>query len=461
MNVKKSDIIWAYLSKFFSLGVNIILLPLIMSYLTDTELGLWYVFASISQIVSLFDFGFNATLSRHMTYAWSGAKNLKKVDVGELSDHEHNEHLMSVVIATCRSVYFIISFVAIVVMLTVGSLYIYEVLDHNFLDNYKLSWIIYSFAVFMNLFYGYWSSMLQGIGAVAERNKMNVYSKIIQLFLAYILLSIGFGLLGFVIAYTVSGISLRFFGKAYFLNKSKNLNLTSKIDKNEIKECFGTVWYTAWKDGLVMLAQYLSTQANTLICAYYIDLGATSSYGVITQIASVLASVGSAYFSAYQAKYSNLCLTKDREEQKKLTCSCSLVYKAIFILGTISFIVIGIPLLRIIRPTMRIDILLILLVCIFYYLYYQHSLFASMIASSNDIPYYKAFVTTSICSVLLSIFLTNYTDMGIWGLVSAQIVVNLVYNNWKWPQFVLNNLNLRYRDIYLVGGAQIKEAITK
>lgn len=210
-----------------------------------------------------------------------------------------------------------------------------------------------------------------------------------------------------------------------------------------------------------MLAQYLSTQANTLICAYYIDLGATSSYGVITQIASVLASVGSAYFSAYQAKYSNLCLTKDREEQKKLTCSCSLVYKAIFILGTISFIVIGIPLLRIIRPTMRIDILLILLVCIFYYLYYQHSLFASMIASSNDIPYYKAFVTTSICSVLLSIFLTNYTDMGIWGLVSAQIVVNLVYNNWKWPQFVLNNLNLRYRDIYLVGGAQIKEAITK
>ena len=69
MKVRKKDVIWSYLARTFSLGVNVILLPLIMRFLSDTDLGLWYVFASISQVVNLFDFGFNATLSRHMTYA--------------------------------------------------------------------------------------------------------------------------------------------------------------------------------------------------------------------------------------------------------------------------------------------------------------------------------------------------------------------------------------------------------
>lgn len=456
MNVQKGDVIWAYLARGFSLGVNIILLPLIMRYLTDVELGLWYVFASISQVVNLFDFGFNATLSRHMTYAWSGAKNLKKTKVGEVSPEEHNEQLMATIIATCKMVYFVISIVALSAMLTIGSIYINAVLNHQFLSKYKYAWIIYSVAVFMNLFYGYWSSLLQGIGAIADRNKMNVYSKIIQLALAFILLYTGWGLLGFVIAYTISGISLRFIGKAYFVKRTEDVDLNKTVNKQNKIECFQTVWATAWKDGLVMLAQYLSTQANTLICAYFIDLKATSSYGVITQIASVLASIASAYYSAYQPKYSSLCLKRDIDGQRKLTSVCSLVYKLIFVIGVIGFIFVGVPLLKIIRPGMDFDFVMILAVCVFYYLYNQHALFASMIASSNEILYYKSFVLTAICSVLLSVIFTKYISAGLWGLIGVQIVVNLLYNNWKWPYFVMERLRLKYIDIYVIGGRQLK-----
>lgn len=459
MDVKKNDVIWAYLARGFSLGVNIILLPLIMCYLSDVELGLWYVFASISQVVNLFDFGFNATLSRHMTYAWSGAKTLEKTSVGEFSSEEHNEQLMSAVIATCRIVYFVISFVALVTMLTVGSVYIDAVLKHQFLLKYKNAWFIYTAAVFMNLFYGYWSSLLQGIGAVADRNKMNVYAKIIQLLLAFILLLQGFGLLGFVISYAVSGMALRFIGKAYFLRRTKAISLERRVGREEKKNCFQAVWVTAWKDGFVMLAQYLSTQANTLICAYYIDLSATSSYGVITQIASVIASVAGAYFSAFQPQYSSKCLKRDIKGQQNITSVCTLLYKLIFGLGVAGFIVVGVPLLKVIRPEMQFNFVMILAVCMFYYLYNQHALFASMIASSNEIPYYKSFVLTALCSVSLSVILTKYTSAGLWGLVAAQIFVNLLYNNWKWPLYVMNRLNLKYQDIYRIGYRQLKEYI--
>lgn len=461
MKVRKSDIIWAYLARGFSIGVNILLLPMIMAFLSDTELALWYVFASISQVVNLFDFGFNATLARHMTYAWSGAKSLEKTSISEKTQEEHNEHLMAVVISTCRVVYFAISIVAFGVMLTAGSAYINVILDGDFQKKYLIAWIIYAVAVFLNLFYGYWSSLLQGIGAIAERNKMNVYSKIIQLVLAIVLLKMNLGLLGFVIAYTLSGISLRIIGHAYFVNKTKRMKLKIQISKKEIKECFQTVWFTAWKDGLVMLAQYLSTQANTLICAYFIDLSSTSSYGIITQIASVLASLAMALFSAYQPQYSSLCLSKNVDGQRKLTCLCSFIYKVIFGLGIVTFIFIGVPLLHIVRPAMILDIKLIIVVCLFYYLYNQHALFASMIASTNELPYYKSFVITAIGSVLLSIVFTDIFEFGLWGLVMGQIFVNLLYNNWKWPIYVLKRLKLKYTDIYFWGFKLVKSKVLK
>ncbi len=452
MDIKKKDVIWVYLARFFSLGVNVILLPIILAYLTDKELGLWYVFASISQIVNLFDFGFNATISRHMTYAWSGVGELKRYRVDEVSIQGHNEHLMAVVVRTCRIVYIFIALAAALVMLTIGTIYVYEILDHQFLIVYCYSWCIYILGVFINLLYGYWASLLQGIGAIAERNKMVVYSKLIQLMLAFLFLYLGWGLLGFVIAFAISGIFLGRKGRLYFTKKTYYLNIKDKVDVYEIKECLGIIWATAWKDGLVMIAQYFSTQANTLICAYYIDLTTTSSYGIITQITSVLASVSMAYFSAYQPKCSSSYLKKDKTELKEIVCSSVFVYKLIYIVGVISFVIIGIPVLRFVRPNMDIDFEMLILIVVFYYLYYQHCLFASIIASSNELPFYKAFVISAVFSFTVSILLVKKFDWGTIGLVAGQLIVNLMYNDWKWPLYTLKMINLNILDIYRKGG---------
>ena len=205
MNIKKEDVVWTYLSKCLTLGMNIILLPLIMKFLSDDELGLWYVFVSISQVVNLFDFGFNPTLARHMTYAWSGANNLEKTSVGEYKRNgEKNVLLIAEVITTCKMVYLAISFAALFVMVTIGTMYVYKILNMQMTTEILYSWMIYIIAVFLNLLYGYWSSLLNGIGAIAERNRMSVYSKIIQLVLAFLLLLQGMGLLGFVISYAIS-----------------------------------------------------------------------------------------------------------------------------------------------------------------------------------------------------------------------------------------------------------------
>lgn len=81
INTQKKDIIWNYLGIFFSLGSQVIWLPVLIHYLPPDILGLWYVFVSIGGMVELLDSGFTPTLSHCMTYAWSGAMDLKKQGV--------------------------------------------------------------------------------------------------------------------------------------------------------------------------------------------------------------------------------------------------------------------------------------------------------------------------------------------------------------------------------------------
>ena len=70
------------------MGSNFLMLPMIIFYMNDSMVGLWYVFASIGTIATLFDFGFSVTFARNITYCWSGANKLKKEDVEFIENKE-------------------------------------------------------------------------------------------------------------------------------------------------------------------------------------------------------------------------------------------------------------------------------------------------------------------------------------------------------------------------------------
>lgn len=459
IDIGKKDLVWLYVSRFLTISINILFLPLVIRFLSEEELGLWYVFVSISQIINLFDFGFNSTVSRHMTYAWSGAEHLEKTSVSKSYSEDANIDLVSEIIITCRLVYLIISVIALATMATFGTAYIYKVVENGLTTDIMAAWIIYIISVFLNMFYGYWSSLLQGIGAIAERSKMSVYSKASQIVIAMVLIFGGFGLLGFVISYFISGLILRIIGKVYFNRRIKGIVIKQKVELGKIQKCFAAVWGTAWKDGIVMLAQFMSTQANTLICAYYIDLASTSVYGIMTQIVSVIASTAAAYFAAYQPAFSSAYLRRDKNEQKKIVCITDFVYKLIFAIGVISLFTVGIPLIRLIRPGIQIRIGFSVLLCVFYYFFNQKDLFASMIASSNEVPFWPAYVITAICSFFLSAVFVRFFNQGIIGLVIAQLLVNMVYNFWRWPMYIMKRIGIGYFEIYTVGFKYVKSKI--
>ena len=86
----------------------------------------------------------------------------------------------------------------------------------------------------------------------------------------------------------------------------------------------------------------------------------------------------------------------------------------------------------------------------------NHSNFATIIATSNKVPFVTAGLAAGFLIAILTFISLRYTSLGLTGVVLVQGLIQLAYNNWKWPLYVLNDLNVSLKDFLNIG---IKEAI--
>src|SRR5699024_139051 len=117
MNITKKDIAWGYIGLILVQGINIILLPFILMFLTDKELGLWYTFSSLYSLVMLIDFGFQATISRNVSYIWSGSESIKSEGFSFAVGKVINKEYFLKLLATIKAIYYIMGCVAFVLLI--------------------------------------------------------------------------------------------------------------------------------------------------------------------------------------------------------------------------------------------------------------------------------------------------------------------------------------------------------
>lgn len=451
IKIGRKDFIWSYLGTFFRLGVNIILLPLVLRYLTDDELGLWYVFCSISALTTLLDFGFAPALSRNISYVWCGAKELKKTDLIRANNSETDFEYFKTVLYTCKYIYLIIAMGSLFILLGPGAIYIIKISSTEVIS----SWFIYSIGIFLNVLFSYYSTFLRGVGAVAENNVAAVYSRLTQIIVTIPLLLLGYGLMGVSVAYLLSGFTLRIYSRYAFYKyegigqKIKDILVIDKIKKSV--DLFKIVWHNASKDGLVTLSNYLSTQANTLISSALIGLSATGSYGISVQIASIISSLAFVPFTTNHPAMQEKSISGDIQGSKKLFSASIFMYIILFFSMSIGLIILK-PIIIWLKPNFSLSTSMLVTLLFFNFIYNLYNLFCSYISTFNKIPYSNALVLSSFVTVILSFVFTKYMNMGIWALITAPLIVSLSYNAWKWPNYVFENyLKMTLSEYLLMG----------
>lgn len=88
-----------------------------------------------------------------------------------------NFPLLCGVLKACRYLYLRISLAAAAVMLVLGTLYIYHIASSYLSIEIYAAWFIYILAVFTNLYIGYYTVFLSGIGDVFRKIEPTLFLK--------------------------------------------------------------------------------------------------------------------------------------------------------------------------------------------------------------------------------------------------------------------------------------------
>ena len=199
-----------------------------------------YLMMTVGTLVALIDFGFNPQFGRTVTYVFSGAENLTKDGLGGVQAGNVNYRLLKGLIDVAKTTYRLMSFIVLVIMLTLGTWYIFTVTDgFNNVSNSFIIWLIYSISIFFNIYFYYYSSLLTGCGKIKESKQALLVSRVGYIVLAYVMLVIGWGLMGVVLANLISPFLGRSLSHYFFYERELCDKLASaEVSKEEKKELF-------------------------------------------------------------------------------------------------------------------------------------------------------------------------------------------------------------------------------
>lgn len=463
MKLTKKDYLWSYLGVFLALSANVVMTPFVMYFLDGDSFGLWGIFQSLAAITVLFDFGFSTTFARNINYCWSGAKTLEKTGTKYYTTSEPNYYLMKKTMTACKIVFLIISIIALFLLLTIGTFYISFISSD--INRYEsvAAWLIYAAAIFLNLYFGYFGSFLKGVGAISDVNKVTVISKLVQILATFIFLLCGYGLIGTALAYLAYGTLFRCLAKRrFYLYRGIGTGLKSiniRIPVKEVKDMFFIVWHNAWREGLVSLSNYFANQACTIICSLYMPLTQTGAYSLAVQLATAVSQVSAAMYSANQPVLQSAYINNKKiKVQKTMSLIiCSFVFMNM--IGLLAVEVIGLPILRIIKPDAVVSAGVMLGIGFYQFMLKFRNCYTSYFSCTNRILYVKAFIISAFLCVVISFITMGILKWGVWGLIVSQIISQGVFNIWYWPVKANQEMQLSIKQTLILGWEECSQIL--
>lgn len=462
IKISKADVIWSYVAQFLQMASGILILPYILHKLPASEIGLNYLMLTLGSMVALLDFGFAPQFGRNVSYIYGGAQVLKKEGVEYSEGKDINYRLLAVMIKVARKVYFYLSLIVLLVMLTGGTVYYYSITEgFTLVRNSILIWGVYIASVYFEIYFKYYSSLLIGSGKIKESKYAIIASRLTYMVLCILFVAMGLSLLGICLAGLISPFIARFISYKYYFTKDLQAKLdVFSIEENEVKSLFQTLWYNAKKLGINFLGAYAINKMGMFIAGLYLSLEDISSYGLMIQLVTLIGTVSMMYFTTLEPKFSAQRVNNEQESLIRDFSFSMIVFYFLFISGCAFLIVLGPQLLNFVGSNSYLpSSAIIIAYSIVVLLEQNHSSFATIIVTNNVVPFVKAAIISGIAIVLSSFVSLQFFKLGIIGLVLSQGICQLVYNNWKWPKYVLDEFGINYFSFLKQGFIKVQQYI--
>ncbi len=432
--VWSSAVGWSFALTALRIGGNLLLLPLLLTLLPTEELGLWYTFLAMGQVVTFFDLGFGAVFIRYFGYIKAGATEFKAKGLPSVTAVEEvNRQLFHRLVEAGRFLYLVLGILWLLTVGLGGWFYIGHVaFGIEETQPFQLIWVIYTLGIAFGLINAVWATALQGLGYVREGIMMALVGLALNYALSVGGLLCGLGLWAPVLGVTAQGI----------WNRSAPLFLLKKLVPAQMLNAPGPrangaliqLWSQAWRYGLVAAGAFFILHANVIICTTRLGLEAAAQYAFISQLIALLAGISSAWFDTKIPKINALQARGESSELLKLVVRSVRFALATFLVGWIAILLIGKPVLFLITPKASMLEVNLLVACgLVWLLQSHHGYFANVVLSTNENPFVFPALLSGVMIALLNWYLAPLH--GVLGIIIGQGVVQLAFNNW-WPVFL-------------------------
>lgn len=429
----ESAVVWSLVFAAVRTLGNLLILPLMLHKLPPQVLGLWYVFLSLAGISVLVDMGFLATMSRATAYLWAGAREIRPfgAPVVERTDESllPNFALLADLAKTMRVYYLVLGTSVTALMGVFGTLWIART-TAAFPDRSSmlLAWLIFLFAVLVNIVNAVWHPLLTGINQVRLGNQIFVWGLLSNYFLTCAGLVAGFGLFAPVSGYLAMGLVTRGLSRLYFNRLSRAHEYAAKASWSS--HLLRVLWPTAWRSGVVTLGIYVTVHASTLICSVYLGLEATGSFGLSMQLALAAGSIASAFFLVKLPIIAQLFARGNRRQIADIVFSRIRWFWLSYAALTAAAVLFGEPVLRDLFHSKTSLLATPLFIALFVVMGLEghHAIFRETTVASNQNPFATPVVVSAAVIALLEVTLVR--RFGLWALILAPGLVQLCFNNW-------------------------------
>lgn len=449
-NIDK-DIFWSYLAIFFRLSSGLIILPIAMYKFSVDLVAIWTIFIFFQSLSGVFDFGFKDAFIRNIAYVYSGAVKLEKEGMNSPNTSIKIDYkLLASLIFSMKRFYRYISVFLFILLSTIGTLYLNQILAKTDLDSFYIisCWLVFLSLVTFSLYTLYLDALLLGSGNVGYAKKLETIGTGLSLVLSITLILNDFGLISIIIGQCVSIIIIRYFSIKKYNNDIKpKLKIT---DSDAEKEIFWTIFSTASRAGLLGIFIYLSQRLTLLIAALFLETELVASYGITFQVTYAAINFAFVYLTAMMPKLAGLIYKLDDIETSRILRISFAVSIIIFLIYAFSIISLGDKFTILIKGnTNFLNGVTLFLFCMYLFLQSFWMRCCGIIVLFNEIPYLKSSMVSLFINTLITIILFINFEPNILFLILTPLVIDLIYNSWKWPHYLsckVKDMRVNYRE---------------
>jgi hypothetical protein len=273
-----------------------IILPLILTQFSTSEITVWYLFSTFIGLQFIFDLGFSASFSRVISYAFGGSEKVDHLEIDTLSIQSPRWTRINKLIGTMGKIYFLLALVYIVILLTVGSYAMkYPISQIKEPLRANIAWIIIVINSGATFFGNVYKVYLQGVNKIALLRRWEMIVSLGSIITSFVILMNWSNLLILVIGNQLwifmHIIINRYLARNIYNGKFSTINLF-RLDKKTLND----IWPSTWRSGIGILMSHGVLQISGII---YSNIGSAkdvASYLLALRLMQNIKSVAMAPF---------------------------------------------------------------------------------------------------------------------------------------------------------------------